>query len=276
MKKYLSKVKLVANFPLIQRARAVLNLNPAQDLKPLSKSHIVSDLFVFRCSDDWSTELSLFNFPSYMYPDAMCQESCLLVFYDASGFEVGRKSYELASLEMKRISISDCIPKSIMLGSFSVFHHSTLIERVKKQGSYITERGYVGYKNNSSDLYSYCHGNMKALSKSVHQNRVRSVVGRSKVKLRYRPQLLISDSDSLELIYVNPSPSQESLLLKFFDKQHQIVEEHFVEIPKFGTYLHKIDNSERLIHTFENWGRIVLWRPVIFKYYKTHFDVLHG
>lgn len=266
----------MTDMPMTQRLRSYTNIHPPQDFKPLSKNHSTSDIFVCRAGDDWQTQFCLFNIMSYIYPEKKATDESTIVLYDCNGNELVRKSYLLQPLEMKKVMISDMADNIGELGTFAVFHKSNLIDCVKQQHSYICERGYVGYKRKGDDLYSFCHGNMKSVSKSVNGKKVRSVVGRGVSPVRYKPQMVVSDCDRLELVYTNPAPTVETLRVNFIGHGQQQLDTQSLTIPKFGVRVLEIDNSQRKIHTLENWGRIILWRPVVFKHYTTHFDCLHG
>lgn len=277
IKKHLSKYyyKHIHGSALGYRLRRFIDETPVAELKPFNSKAAISDLFVWRCDDEWETEFEIFNITSFVYPKEMPEEQCRIIFFDADGREFNKIEFKLAPLERRTIKISNYLQGRKGLGTFSVFHHSHLAKRFSDQGSHLTERGYVGYRRKGDQLKSYCHGNLQSLAQTPRQKGY-SYVAATTPPMRYYPQLILSDCDKIELLYTNPSAKAKALKIDLFDYQGQKIGGYDTIIPPRGMRIVTLDNFNRKIHTFDNRGGIVMWRPVILKYYETHYDVMHG
>ena len=257
------------------RLRRFIESNPIAELRPFNKRASISDLFVWRCDDEWETEFDLFNISSFVYPDEQPQEECRIILFDKDGQRIGSHSITLAPFERRVLRMSDYLGSERGFGTFAVFHHSICASHYEAYKTHLTERGYIGYRRKGDVLKSFCHGNLQALSQGSEQQDF-SYVAATTVPMRYHPQLILSDSPMIELIYTNPSARSRALSINLFDKDSRKVGERHVIIPARSVRIIKIDNAEKRIHTFDNVGGIVMWRPIIKKYYGTHFDVMHG
>ena len=277
LKKHLSKYyyEHVHGSALGFRLRRFVEAAPLAELKPFNGLSAISDLFVWRCNAEWETEFELFNITSFVYPADMPEERCEMVFFDADGREFNRHTLMLVPLERRTLKISDYLGDRQGAGTFSIFHHSSLSVRYQERGSHLTERGYVGYRRHGAKLKSFCHGNLQSLSKGPEQKNY-SYVAATTQPMRYHPQLILSDCRRVELIYTNPSSGARAVEINLFDRSGQKIGDRHIIVPARGVRIIEIDNAEGDIHTFDNKGEIIMWRPVIKKYYETHFDVMHG
>lgn len=257
------------------RLRRFIEKAPVAELRPFNKRAAISDLFVWRCDDEWETEFDLFNISSFVYPDQQPQEECRIIFFDKDGRCIGKHVLTLAPFERRVLKLSDYVGTDKEFGTFAVFHHSSCVSRYEDAKTHLTERGYIGYHRKGDVLKSFCHGNLQALSQGPAQEGF-SYVAATTAPMRYHPQLILSDSAMIELIYTNPSSRSKALSVNLFDKDSQKVGERHVALPARSVRIIEIDNLDKAIHTFDNVGGIVMWRPVIKKYYDTHFDVMHG
>ena len=277
IKKHLSKYyyEHVHGSALGFRLRRFIEKSPIAELKPFNSKAAISDLFVWRHDSEWDTEFEIFNITSFVYPAEKPEEQCEIIFFDTDGREFDRKSFTLKSLERRTLKISDYLQGRQGVGTFSVFHHSSLSHRFAERGSHLTERGYVAYRRKGDKLKSFCHGNLQSLAQAPGKKGY-SYVAATTPPMRYYPQLVVSDCERIELIYTNPSAKARGLVVSLFDYNSQKIGERNIIIPRRGVRIITVDNTEGKIHTFDNKGGIVMWRPVIVKYYKTHYDVMHG
>ncbi len=257
------------------RLRRYVGNNPVAELRPFDSRASISDLFVWRCDDEWETEFDLFNIASFAFPDLLPQEECRIILFDKDGLRIADHSLVLSPFERRALKISDYLSGNKGLGTFAIFHHSICDVRYEQFKTHLTERGYIGYRRKGDSLKSFCHGNLQSLSQGPHQKDF-SYVAATAAPMRYHPQLILSDSRKIELIYTNPSARAQSLSINLFDKAGHKVEEKHAVVPSRAVRIIEVDNADGLIHTFDNTGGIVMWRPVIKKYYDTHFDVMHG
>ncbi len=248
---------------------------PFIELKPFKKNSVVSDIFVWRCNEEWQTEFELFNITSFLLPQNTVVETCHIVFFDEHGAEINKTTITLQPFEKMTLCIQDYLLGVRGIGGFSVFHHSEYAHEFSNHNSHITERGYIAYKRKSDAIKSFCHGNLQSLAHDKNASKYEYVTA-TKSKAKYAPQLTISDSKKIELIYTNPTSKQQTIDLCFFDENRNRIMNLTNNIDSKGVKSLLITNDHARIHTFENYGAIMLWRPVIFKYYDTHFDVMHG
>ena len=243
------------------------------EIRPWQSNSVVSDLFLWRVDKIWDTEFKLFNISSFIFPDEEIQEDCEILIFNSYGELIEEKLITLKPMEMKNIKISNFISFGAY-GSFSIFHYSNKLNEFALKNSHVTERGYVGYLNKKDDIRSYCHGNLQSLSK-IKGGKFKSIVNVKKSE-NYYPQLILSDCTDIDLFYSNPSFRSLRIEIDFLDKENNLIYKLDDNIKSLGCKKFKIKNTKYKIHTFRNNGKILMWRPIIFKNYKTHFDVMHG
>ncbi|MBN8521973.1 MAG: hypothetical protein J0L77_08785 [Alphaproteobacteria bacterium] len=248
---------------------------PFIELKPYRSQAVVSDIFVWRCDDIWDTEFELFNVTSFMFPADSIKETCDLVFFDSAGHIFKKEKIILEPFERKTLNIRDYVSPRTSIGGFSVFHHSGHEHRFSAQKSHLTERGYIGYRRKGDQIKSFCHGNLQSLAHEKGRHDYAYVTA-SKPHSKYYPQLIISDSSHIELVYTNPTHKHQKINLTFFDRSGKPCHTAEATLPPRGVHVISVPNPDMILHTFENRGGIALWRPVIFKHYASHFDAMHG
>lgn len=257
------------------RVRRWIDSNPVAELRPFNARAAISDLFVWRCNDEWETEFDLFNISSFVYPEQAPQEECRIIVFNGDGRQMSDHALTLAPFECRNIKMSDYLGGQTGVGTFAVFHHSPCATQYESFKTHLTERGYIGYRRKGDAIKTYCHGNLQALSQAPLEKGF-SYVAATTASMRYHPQLILSDSQRIELIYTNPSTRGQALRVNLFDATGQKIGEKNAVVPARAVRIIEINNDDGAIHTFDNHGGIVMWRPVIKKYYKTHFDVMHG
>jgi hypothetical protein len=60
------------------------------------------------------------------------------------------------------------------------------------------------------------------------------------------------------------------------DLDHKKIKEISEKISPFGVHIMIMDNHNGMIHTIQNHAHIIMWRPIVIKFYESYFDVLHG
>lgn len=258
-----------------QRIRKYIKSENLAEIKPFSKSAVISDLFVWRQSKQWQTTFQIFNISSFIFPDDRLIEKCQIHIYDAEGIFIKKLEIVLNPLELFSLDFSTIDNLKGEVGTFSVFHFSDGLHEISKHASRLTERGYIAYNKAGNSFKNYCHGNLQAVSKTYKGN-VKSVVGLAQEDIKYSPQMIFSDSSRFELIYTNPSDKVQEVTVFMYDKHQNIIEKLSKSIYPFGVEVFDVENPDHQIHTVQNSGRIIMWRPIVKKYYQTHFDVLHG
>jgi hypothetical protein len=236
----------------------------------------VSDLFPWRVDDTWETQYELMSLPSLLIPDKTEIDSVTVITYDAGGDEISRNVIELEPFECKKILIRSLLRGATGQGTFGCFHSADGLEEIQRAGCYLTDRQYVSYLKKGDLIHNYVHGNIFGLSKLATDDTTRSLVPIQRKTQVYRPQLRFDDCDRFELVYSNPTEEPLTLLVRLFDANWNELERQVSLIPVGGLEVLEFDNHSRKLVLVENLSKIGLCRPIIFKYYESFFDVLHG
>ena len=277
IKKYLSKLYYTYFYSsaLGYRFRKWIKKESIGELKPFSKNAVTSDLFVWRENENWHTEFELFNISSFLFPEESPNEDCEIHIFNSNGDFLKVINIILKAFELVKIKFNAISELNDSMGTFIVFHLSNIIPKVSEKGSHLMERGYVSYRRNNEVLNNFCHGNLQAISKKRNCS-IKSIIGISNHDTAYHLQMIFSDCKRFELLYTNPSFSLQKIRIILRDKNNKIIKEIRTEVNSLGVQVLFVENSDMEIHTITNYGKIIMWRPVVMKFYKTHFDVLHG
>lgn len=260
----------------MQRVRMATGWRAPMNMRPYSEEETVSDLFPWRVDEQWETLYALPNMISQFAPDVLEKDNVTLVIYDEMGSELKRKKLTLKPMEVQLLKIEDHLDGLTGAGTFAIFHDIRAHNIFKTERAHPTERGYFAFKWREDEIWSYVHGNLKAVSKNPANDKVHYISGYTKERQFYRPQLLFNDCDRFELFYTNPSSKPRSLTLYLKDKSQNVVREMTAVIPPRGMHIFDIGNKDHDIAIVEGWGQIAMWRPLIKKYYQSHFDVFHS
>ena len=262
--------------PFCDHLRAWLGVRPPFFLRPLRMLESISDLFLWRVDDTWETQYELMNLPSLLVPNKTAVDSVTMIIYDARGNEISRNIIKLNPFESKKILIRSLLKGVTGQGTFGCFHSADSMGEIQKAGCYLVDRQYVSYSWKGDIFFNYAHGNIYGLSKLATEDKTRSLVPMQRKTQIYRPQLRFDDCDNFELIYSNPAKEPLELLVRLFDDNWNEIERRGCLIPPRGLEVLKFDNHSRELVLVENQSQIGLCRPVIFKFYKSFFDVFHG
>jgi hypothetical protein len=239
------------------------------------KNAVVSELFVFRISDDWFTFFELLNLNKIINPDSfpLKNYSIEIRFYNKLGMYLNSYSIESPKNYKTRVNIND-ITKKLKIyedGTFAVFHDFKSII-ISSNKSFLSERGYVGYENKRYGIFkSYVHGNYDAITKKG--NNYLMLVNKSLYRRDYNLQLQFDYQFSYELFFVNPTNSIQNFDLNFLNGD-DCSSEFFILQPRGSISIPVLlkYNPSRLVIK----SNIYLARPIVFKFMKTSFDVFHG
>ena len=268
--------KVLANFPITISLRNALGIRPKYYKEP-SLNCSVSDLFFWRSDKTWQTRFELLNLPSVLYPKENIQDNISLIFYDQQGRELHQQNFTIPPFQKRTIQVDDIIGNKAGYGTMACFHEPLGFNLIQPQ-TCIVERGFVAYRRVTDDspLWSYIHGSAYILAKSPDQDKVQSTRRNLRENNFYRPQLSLSDCDRFDLIYINPNDSDLEIKVRALDQNSKVIREESEVLHPRGVKIFSMNNSDRAIFLVENEGRAYMWRPFILKYYKTHFDILHG
>ncbi len=127
----------------------------------------ISDLFVWRSSDEWQTLFELIDIPS-LFEDGHDSQHVILIFFDGSGRRVLEQRLDLRANCRQTLDISSMIGRVHgEVGTFAVFHSPTPSD-ITKLGSFLAERGYVSYRYLDAPLRAYVHGNLDAIAQGAN------------------------------------------------------------------------------------------------------------
>lgn len=271
-------VRALADSPIGQILRRNLGIKPPLAVRPLSPEYSVSDLFPWRVDDTWDTRFDLTNVPSMIFPDRAPHDRVTLVAFALDGRELARKIYDLQPFEVRSVLLRDIVGDAAgPAGTFAVFHDpGTAMADVRAAGCNIAERGYLSFKRKTDTIWGVVHGNLHALCKHPSSASIGHVAGRLNQPATYRVQTRFDDTDYFELTFANASSKTQSVTLRLLDDQRQQIGHQEQTINPHGLGLFAVHNSDRKIAMVEASGAIAMWRPAMFKYYPTHFNVLHS
>jgi hypothetical protein len=258
--------------------RNFLNLYPAS--MSLSYKEVSSDLFLWRDIDLYDNYFSLCHLGPILNPNYTDSYRVLVVVFDFDGYRMASRELTLEYGNVSLLYINEIIPESLNKtkgGTFAVFHLINLKKMFDNQKICLAERGLAFYKLKSdiSDFMSSIHGNVYAIACNPMTRRIR-LIGCLQKKLHYyRCQLDLSDALYCELVAVNflTKPLVVNVYAYYADGKKKIKE--FVLSPGAMVILDsRKDFHIGSIVEFESYLNFL--RPVIFKHYENHFDVLHG
>ena len=264
LKNYLKK-NIFANL-----IRNSIHSFPSAYISPKLKKTSISDFFFYKCNEDFSSKIMLFNLSSHVLPEIVQSEIVKLFFFDQHGMLLKSVDYKLEYQEIREIMISDLVDDGY--GSFFAFHLFKNFGELLENNSYIAERGYAAYKSKDS-IWSFVHGNHNAAYLDNKYN-IKSILGKSLKKNNfYTPQVSFLDQNEFEIIINNPSKSNISVEINLKDKFNSIIEKKIFDINSFGT---KVFSCKKKIDILELNSMNILNRPIIIKYYESNFDIFHG
>jgi hypothetical protein len=245
-------------------------------LRPWRPGAAISDLFPWRSDGQWQTRFDLMNLSALLFPDRPARENVWVVFFDTAGRIIRQERFRIEPFEKKELVVGDFV--SGELGGFSCFHLDDCGDTVQCGGGHMVERNYLAFRRaqDQSPIWAYVHGNTYAFSCDGHDAPLRSIAGRPRAPLVYRPQMCFDDCDAFDLVFSNTSTRAVEAEVRLLDKVRETVRTERVRLAPRGLARIGIDNGDRCITMVENYGAHFMWRPMVFKFYETGFDVLHS
>lgn len=237
----------------------------------------VSDLFVWRNSEDWKTFFELIDIPGlFVDRENASERYATLVFFDSNGILFLEERLELVHNQRKTIDLSGFLSKSENpVGTFCVFHSYTP-EVVTRLGSYITERGYVSYCYKGAPLRAYVHGNLDAIA--LQPDKSMQLLGTTSFRTReYRLQHELLGSALYEIAVVNPSSRDQRFSCQVFSTLNcEILDAQEVQLRPRGSYVFPIQIKQSQTARITINSRLVMARPLVFRINNRKMDVFHG
>lgn len=271
-------IRELSRSPIGLFLRGKLNIYPPAI--NLRYSEVSSDLFIWRDPAGWNNYFNIAHLGPILNPNYQENYNAFIEFYDASGSKLGGKLVILVYGESKLLDINDLSEGLCKLGNngtFAIFHLADIKAIFNGEKICIAERGFVSYKRKTdkSMLRSYSHGNTNAVAFSLKTHKSRRIGVLQKDKQYFRSQLNLDDSISSEIILVNFLEKNAKIKIFHYknNKKEQLNE---ISIASGGLAILKSNDDFNLQYLVEFESKLNFLRPVIFKYYENHFDVLHG
>jgi hypothetical protein len=260
----------------IQRfRRAVWTWRQPLTRLPALPSTPISDLFVWRSSDEWQTLFELIDIPS-LFQDSGVSRQVNLTFFDETGRRVFERKLGVEAQCRQTLDISSMVGRAHgKVGTFAVFH-STTPPDITNLGSFLAERGYVSYRYRDAPLRAYVHGNLDAIAQGADGG-LQLLGGRSFLPREYSLQHELQPGVIYELGMVNPTPAAQRCICKLISvSSGKIMGVQVVNLPPGGIQLVPVraDKSEPVRLIIQS--HLVMARPLVFRIQNHKLDVFHG
>jgi len=241
---------------------------------PVCPDATVSDLFVWRSSEQWQTAFELIDLPS-LFEDSVVLRQVLIIFFNRNGSYILEKKITLQPNCRNTLDISNLIGRLHgEAGTFAVFH-TTAPLKIAELGAFIAERGYVSYRYRDSPLSTYVHGNFDAIAKYAN-GKMQLIGGISLLYREYNLQFCFSINDVNELVAVNPSPAPQKFIIKTMLYDNNTISLQKISLPPGGIQIIPIQvlaaDSVRVVIK----SRLVMARPLVFNINNSKVNVFHG
>jgi len=231
----------------------------------------VSDFFYWNTLEKNNTKINITNLASQVLPniDQDCQVQ--FIFYDSNGNIIYEFKKNLAYFKSYSFLVSDFCPNNF--GSMLIFHNFNNTDELVNHGSYVSEKGYVGY-NYDNGPWNFVHGNNSCLSIASNGSII-PLLSKSLFKNNsYIPQVKFDDCVNSSLIFNNSLDSDLKTTIQLYDNNWNKLKTINTLTSSKNTEIISLGNSN---HTFVKIiSNILLFRPLVLKQYKTYFDIFHG
>jgi hypothetical protein len=245
--------------------------------RPLELAVPISDLFVWRNSDEWTTSFELIDI-SGLFSDGEkdLDKHATLFLFDRQGHQFLKKRLELLPGRRQTINLAAFLGEANgETGTFAVFHSSSPPE-LGPIGSFLAERGYVSYRYRGAPLRAYVHGNLDAIAQGADGG-LQLLGVRSFLSREYSLQHELQPGVVYELGMVNPTPTAQRCICKLISvRSGKMMDVQAVNLAPGGTQLvpFQVGKSEsgRLVIQ----SHLVMARPLVFRIQNLKLDVFHG
>lgn len=242
---------------------------------PALASAPISDLFVWRSSDEWQTFFELIDIPS-LFEDGQGPQHVTLIFFDGTGRRVSEQRVNLQANCRQTLDVSSMVGRTHgEVGTFAVFH-STTPSDITKLGSFLAERGYVSYRYHGAPLRAYVHGNLDAIALGADGG-LQLLGGSSFLSREYSLQHELQQGVVYELGMVNPTSTTQRCICKLISvRSGKIMGVQVVNLAPGGIQLAPVraDKSEPVRLVIQS--HLVMARPLVFRIQNLKLDVFHG
>ncbi len=254
--------------------RAIWSYRQPLTLVPANQGAPVSDLFVWRNSDDWETFFELTDMPALFSGEHSLGHLVTLVFFDADGHRVLEKTMTILPSRRTTLALSEIIGRSHgENGTFCVFHSHTP-KNLRALGAHLAERGYVSYRYRNAPLRAYVHGNLDAIARMSDQS-LQLLGGRSFLGRDYHLQHSLASNSVYELGIVNPTAQAQRVACRTLHADGKLCTLQSVDLAPMGSHLFTVTPAhapQRIVMR----SRLVMARPLVFRIQNQRMDVFHG
>ncbi len=263
--------------PIIKRMRrAVWTYKQPLTRAPAIAGAPLSDLFMWRKGPDWQTGFELTDLVGmFEANDNIAPRKTRVLLFDSAGNEIEQTEFEPPLYRRQQIDISELAQNTKdNVGTFAVFHSHTPPE-VQILGSHLAERGYVSYRFRNAPLRSFVHGNLDAVTLGANQ-RTTLLGGFGLLRREYRLQHALLPGTRYEIGVVNPSLRSQSFFCDVLsaDDGTRINVLH-ATLPAGACHLFSLMPDDCTLRVVIR-SRLVMARPLIFRFQNSNLDVLHG
>ena len=253
--------------------KALWRLGQPFTKRPVDPLSVVSDLFIWRKSNEFQTYFELLCLP-YFFQQDVISEKVKIIIFDKSGKQIYEGSIEVFKQNRKTLNISSFIDSgSCEYGTFAVFHEFNP-QVFLESNSFLSERGYSSYQYMDGGIRSYVHGNFDAISLSSDGQKF-LLGGRSFLKRSFYLQYVFEPNFMYELIFVNPTIKTEKFEIIGFGPPDLPGYECVFTIAAGGSYKFDLPMRDYPLKILIR-SNLIMARPVIFKSNLKYFDVFHG
>ena len=262
---------------LTKLRRAMWTVKQPLTKNPTTLGVTISDLFVWRNTEEWKTYFELIDIPSFFENVQPNTNSAVTIcFFDSEGAEFRRVEVEPLKLQRLTLNLADYLSaQDGEFGTFSVFHSHTP-GSVSRLGSFLAERGYLSYLYKDAPLRSYVHGNMDAITLNRGGN-LEMLGGSSFLERSYNMQLEIVCGSRYELVIANATSNRQFIICEVMSAGGVDVTTKFEkELKPRGSHTFVVSSEDGESRRVRICSHMVMARPLVFKIGKQKMDVFHG
>lgn len=241
---------------------------------PLVLGTPVSDLFIWRNSEEWETFFELTDLPALFAGPDNPGRNVTLIFFDTAGRSFKETIIEIQPVRRQTLSLSEIIGSAHgSVGTFSVFHTHTP-QALRALGSNLTERGYVSYRYRGSPLRAYVHGNLDAIAR-LSDKSLQLLGGQSIMRREYNLQHALASLSSYELCIVNPTSKRQRIVCRTLSTNGKQIDAQIADLLPRGSHLFSVSpkhSQQRVVMR----SHLIMARPLVFRIENQTMDIFHG
>ena len=256
--------------------RALWTFGQPLTRRPERAGDPVSDLFVWRNSEDWKTFFELTDMAGlFDGGEDVPSRSATILFFDNNGEQFLEQRLDMLSNQRRTIDLTEFVAESkSSFGTFCVFHSTPQV--VSDLGSFIAERGYVSYHYKDAPLRGYVHGSLDAISLCVNKG-LRLLGSSSFFPREYRLQHELSGPALYEVGIVNSSPRDQIVTCQVLSARNGVsLGMQEVQLRPRASHVVPVQvEASQPVRVVIN-SHLVMARPFVFRIHQQKMVVFHG